>query len=184
MARIRTPLLRPGMKLKDLHADEFNEAFSAGQHFASMRVGEGLAFKFSPVGGAMLTLTRRDPPRPRAGIAVVALTLLGVFPDWLVCGNEDGTGRVEAAKPFLLRQAPFDGQRRGDIAYSYTGIDARTASRGSAVEEQIIVPQYRIGDQIIALRGLDTGARNTPAITLLDLNVDAREWARKAPDTA
>ncbi len=113
MARIRTPLLRPGMRLKDLHADEFNEAFSAGQHFANMRVGEGLAFKFSPVGGAMLTLTQQAA-RIRPGVVVAMFVIRDIEDDYWVCRTYDGSAvgedDVNVAKDFEMQRTPHDGQ--------------------------------------------------------------------------
>jgi hypothetical protein len=147
-----------------------------------MRVGEGLAFKFSPVGGAMLTLTGRDKPRPRQkGLTIEAMTLFSNATDFIVCTTTGGA-RVDVAKPYLLRRTPFDGQSRNGIAYTYGGLDERTAARQNIIEDQLIVPRYVIGDQIVVLRGLDTGARVAPIITSLDLNVDGRQWARKAPE--
>lgn len=202
MARIRTPQLRPGMRLKDLRADEFNEAFSAGQHFANMRVGEGLAFKFSPVGGAMLTLTRRDKPQPRqAGLAVKRFALReGRDNTWIASPYSDNTvnrefsDTVEIAKPWHLRRTTtdqktffidvFDGQRKA-VRYTFSNGSIRFAAIDNLTIRQHIVPspvysQFQFttlipGSEIYATKALNTFI---DGVDWLDLNWgESRHWA-------
>ena len=111
-----------------------------------------------------------------AGLTVEVMTLFGNTPDFLICKTASDA-QVNVAKPYLLRRDIWNEASRNGILYVYAGIDARTASKGGDTEDQIIVPRYAVGDEIIVLRGLPVGG-----FTALDLNVDAREWARKAPE--
>ncbi len=206
MARIRTPLLRPGMRLRDLRADEFNEAFSAGQHFANMRVGEGLAFKFSPVGGAMLTLTRRERVvgarpllRVRAKDIGGDISAAEVKDDTLIVERNDGT-TLEIAKPLLLQTQNYGDKTRkflragGDIATAsvsvfYPAIDALPSSRiaqvtsiggnnepGTADFLEAITSPYAVGDPLVA-ELVGVAITGVAGVPWMDTNNDGRHWA-------
>lgn len=112
--------------------------------------------------------------------------------DYLVCRRAGGDAAVETqdrsvyvAKPYLLRQTPFDGLSRGGISYAYTGTAARTATdEDENTENQVIVPSYVVGDEIVAARGITGGtgtfggADSDVALEWMDLNVDGRAWAK------
>lgn len=138
-----------------------------------------------------------DPIRAGGGGKAHRFLLDGVYADHLVAWPWDGTEVTEPkqfaiAKPFLLQQTPHDGvSRNGYTAGDYnTNATTRTVVRDSDSEEedQILVPNYIIpvgdytGDEIWAVRA-PTGltymdGEDERAIEWLDINVDARAWAK------
>ena len=136
-----------------------------------------------------------------ASSAVVQLRISFIKEDYLVCRVWNGTSLslgnalINVAKPYLLRKTPFHDQARGDVSYYYTSHQSALFRRATHIsglwEDQQIVPSYReqglgtaLGDVLYAAEvGMPTGIfePGTPPtpITLLDLNVDGRAWARK-----
>ncbi len=124
--------------------------------------------------------------------AFIRMTIFSIGADTLLCqGIEDSSGftagSVYVAKPWELRRTPFDGESRNGISYTYSSNVAREADDGVDTENQVIVPSYVVGDEIVALRGLDGGTGVTITIngietpvTLIDLNLGARAWAKEA----
>lgn len=118
------------------------------------------------------------------------LTVVSVGADYIACrAPADQSGNTQAtvyvALPYMLRRTPFDGASRNGISYSYSSNTARTADDGSATEDQVIVPSYVAGDEILATRGLSGGTGVVVTIEgvdvtldMIDLNVDARAWAK------
>ena len=102
--------------------------------------------------------------------------------------GDDVWGKQErVAKPWKLRRTPFHGQTINGITYSYTGIDQRTATRGSDEETQVIVPAYYAGgdyhDELRCIKGQigGTGVEvNDEDVLWSDLNVDGRAWAQES----
>lgn len=98
---------------------------------------------------------------------------------------DDGSGnQLKIAKPYLLRQTPFDGNTLDGLTYSYTDGTERNVDDGTDNENQIIVPSYTIKTNgvIYAAKGISGGTGVTvddEDLTWLDINVDARAWARK-----
>ncbi|HOJ76396.1 MAG TPA: hypothetical protein PLL65_20955 [Phycisphaerae bacterium] len=99
----------------------------------------------------------------------------------LVCrtwnGTTEGTTDITVAKPYLLRESTT----RTGYTYNYTGDQARTSTKtsDSSTEDQVIVPEFVLNDQIWAI-STDTGVTvGTTPVKYLDLNVDARAWAKK-----
>lgn len=96
-------------------------------------------------------------------------------------GSEfEGTVDITAARPYLLRRTPFDGQVYNGITYTYIDQDTRTATDGSTVETQRITPDYVLGDIIYVVREVLGGTAVSVSLRALDLNVDGRCWAAEA----
>lgn len=118
--------------------------------------------------------------------------------DWVICethrGRYDAAGDddyVRVAKPYLLRQTPFDGtdangtaKTRNGLTFEYSDGSTRTVTDSDGyTEEQVIVPGYVEGDIIYAARGMlgGTGVLWTVngedyRVEWVDLNVDGRSW--------
>ena len=101
---------------------------------------------------------QRQPRGKSGGSPLVILTLVSHQGDYLEC-EDDAANTVYVAKPYELRQTPFDGQSISGVTYSYgTGFPTsqeRTAtsdSNPSQVEVQYITPEYRVGAEIYAVR--------------------------------
>lgn len=113
--------------------------------------------------------------------------------DYLVCRRSGGDAAVNTedqhtyvAKPYLLRQTPFNGLSRNSISYAYTATGERTATDAEDnTESQVIVPSYVVGDEILAARGIlggtgvFGGADSDLALEWVDLNADGRAWAKE-----
>ena len=106
--------------------------------------------------------------------------------------GEEGTERVFIAKPYLLRQTPFDGESivypSKTISYTYANQGERTATSGGDEEDQVLIPEYFVDDEIIAIRhiigstGVIADTETPPATTGMeweDMNTAGRFWARK-----
>lgn len=125
---------------------------------------------------------------PGSSTKIQQFTISGVYSDYLVCnpydGSVDTTQTVIIAKPYLLRQTPFDGGSRNGVSYTYTTSVSRSATDGSAVETQSVTPSYIGGDIIYAVRNIagKTATYNAQVeiIEWLDINADGRAWAKEA----
>jgi len=102
-------------------------------------------------------------------------------PDYLICrtwdGKTEGTEDVKVAKPYLLRRST----KRTGYTYIYTTDYMRTSIKTSdgSGELQVIVPAYLKNDEIWAAKA-DTGVTvGGVDVTYIDLNLDARAWAKK-----
>lgn len=134
------------------------------------------------------------PPREGYAVTSPALTpegstgrrllLVSVGDDYLTCNPVDTAGdpvdvNVYVMKPWTLRRTPWDGETdAAGISYTYSGNAARTATRGSVVEAQLITPDYNAGDFIYAELCTElfllTNGKQT---RLMDSNRDGRAWA-------
>jgi hypothetical protein len=125
-----------------------------------------------------------------AGQQMKVVTILG---DYLLCRPYDGTdpenadiqNLVAVARPRRLRCSETSRTIDGTAyTYTYTGTQARTSDNGADTEDQQIVPVYNVGDVIYAARGFVNGTgvfdSENKAVDYLDLNVDARAWAKVA----
>lgn len=107
------------------------------------------------------------------------------YADHLVCRTWDGTMEgdtdVLVAKPWSLRQTPFDNQTHNGIAYDYTNPSERTASKGGVMQKEIVIPPYVWRDIIYATAAIQGGTgvvvAENPVVWLED-NRDSRAWAR------
>ena len=99
--------------------------------------------------------------------------------DYLLCEHFDGTGSVAIAKPYLLRRSITS---RASITYTYASAAERTATSGATTETQVIVPSYVADDVIYAAMPItgdtDVLVSGQP-VDWIDLNLDARAWAKK-----
>ena len=113
------------------------------------------------------------------------------FGDYLECVEWDGVtegATLYVAKPYLLRQTPFDTKTRNSITYAYTSVNERTATDASSnTETQVIVPSYVANDVVYAINGItgdlqiqqaDTAGATTDLV-FIDMNLDGRAWAKK-----
>lgn len=106
--------------------------------------------------------------------------------DHVVARQWDGATEASVdtliAKPYALRNSITS---RGGITYSYTTSVEREADDSSSTETQVVVPNYVTDDLIFAVRvprgcGVSVGSMPAVALLWLDINVDARAWAKKS----
>lgn len=133
--------------------------------------------------------------KPTTGTTVVAVrrfVIRSILPEYLVCrpwdGVEEGASDVLVARPFRLRGTETT-RTFANGTVTYDGYDAtgteRTATLPDAsTEDQVIVPEYVVGDEIVGSRNIVGGTGvtrtfqgRTLPIDWLDLNIDARAWA-------
>ncbi|MDL5052175.1 hypothetical protein QQ056_01135 [Oscillatoria laete-virens NRMC-F 0139] len=113
---------------------------------------------------------------------VIRMRVVSVHNNHLLCtrwiGSEWSTIEEKVAKPFLLRASITT---RSGIVYTFTNPSTRTASQGGNTETQVIVPSYVANhDEIFAMPVPHTGVMESGReLTLMDLNVDGRAWAKK-----
>lgn len=93
-----------------------------------------------------------------------------------VLGDSEATQQAKVAKPPLLRNSVTS---RAGATYSYSDVDARTATVGSDTEDQVVVPAYRVNDYIFAMSTPLGGTGVDEAQEWLDINADARAWAKE-----
>lgn len=96
---------------------------------------------------------------------------------------------ISVAKPYGIRQTPFDGQTISyddgtSLSYSYSTQRKRTATdtSDSSTEEQVVTPDYFVDDEIQAMR-MNTGLQDTSGndIMWVDMNtMTPRYWATEA----
>ncbi len=107
--------------------------------------------------------------------------------------EEEGDVVVFVAKPYLLRQTPFDGESivypSKTISYTYANQGERTATSGGDEEDQVLIPEYFVDDEIIAIRNIigstgvianDAGDSETTVTEWEDMNTAGRFWAKKS----
>jgi hypothetical protein len=93
---------------------------------------------------------------------------------------------IKVIKNFKLQRTPFDNKTYNGLSYQYSSNIARLAtilgSNPIDQEEQVIVPQYVVGDQIGVSRLADpvtVDALGTEQILWRDDNNDGRLWVRR-----
>lgn len=110
------------------------------------------------------------------------ITDITTHDDALVChtwdGTNEGTEDMIVAKPARLRnEASWNG-----LTFTYTTPQEREADDGSDTEDQVVVPAYVIDDiiYVAAVDFTDVTDGGSPAVPLilLDINADARAWAK------
>lgn len=113
---------------------------------------------------------------------IIRMRVVSVHNNHLLCTRWIGAGwssiQEKVAKPFLLRASITT---RNGINYTFTDPFTRTATQASNTETQVIVPSYVANhDEIFAVPLPHTGVIDSGReLTLLDLNVDGRAWAKK-----
>jgi len=136
-------------------------------------------------------------PKVEAGIAasIQQYRITAIFDDYLEARTWNGTSQgsaVKIAKPWRLRKTGWDGVTvtydfngtSVPLRYAYSSVRPgyRTATHTTllTVENQAIIPVYSLNDILYATE--PTGGTLVTvaavALTWLDLNVDARAWAR------
>lgn len=89
---------------------------------------------------------------------------------------EDQT--VNVAKPPRLRKSETSRNSITFSGYSTDGQSRTATNTSSETESQTVVTPYLVDDEILAQRVFNTGV--TDATEWVDLNVDARAWAKVA----
>lgn len=109
-----------------------------------------------------------------------------VYADMVKCRTLDqslneGTNDIYVAKPYKIRQSPFDGQTLYGLSFSYTSsptVRTVTNTLGSTLT-QYVIPAFR--DDLDIIYGIST-TTNVPNslggyCTYVDMNNDHRGWA-------
>ena len=133
---------------------------------------------------------------PGAFASCIQMEVVTVYPDYLNCKLYDGVETYSViyrvAKPWLLRETPFNGETRAGITYDYSaGSDGQTreADDQTETENQTVIPSYEAGDVIYVFLGVSGGVdlyipeeddSDTPKVIYVDGNFDGRCWAKVA----
>lgn len=125
------------------------------------------------------------------GISISAFKFVAKGDDYIEChswdGTTEGTEPVNIALPFKLRDSRTTETIDGTvITYSAWDSDAQSRlatddSDPPKTETQVITPRYLPGDTILAapaFSGVEDDSDPPKTLTLVDLNVDARFYAR------
>jgi hypothetical protein len=122
---------------------------------------------------------------PVAGVSIPVFqqfTIASIGEDVLICNPFDGTASDETSEIIIAKPPELRASREewNDITYTYTNSQTRTADDGSETEDQVIVPEYVVGDVIYAVKNIvgGTGVVVTDPVEWLDLNVAGRAWAK------
>jgi len=109
-----------------------------------------------------------------------------ILADHLACVEFDGTDEgdpINVAKPYQLRGSLL---LHNSIVFSHPTTTTRSAiNTDLEIESQVIVPAYAINDVIVAVQNI-VGGNSAKDLTdgiafrWMDLNVDARAWAKQA----
>ena len=115
-------------------------------------------------------------PHGALPLRVLALRIVSVSGDYLVCERDDSPGAtVNVAKPYLMRTsiASRDGK-----TYTYASSQQREADDGVDTETHYITESYVAGDYVFALGPITGGTGVADAPRWLDMNTDGRAWAQ------
>ena len=104
--------------------------------------------------------------------------------DYLVCNEWDGDEAsdedIYVARPYELRKTPFDGETVNGYAFSYNTLATeRTSTGGGDSEDQVIVPEYFVGQIILAIELDDTLVTVSGSAVTWQEFQPARQWAKK-----
>lgn len=161
----------------------------------TVKVGPGLRVSYKSDGSLIELVGIQRQQTVEAGASIQQYRITAVSNDYIEGKTWDGTTlgdvAVKIAKPFRLRKTGWDGVT---VVYNFNGTifsilytylatpGSRTAFRaaGNVTENQAIIPLYSVNDIIYATEpeGGTLVTSDGTALTWLDLNVDAREWAR------
>lgn len=168
----------------------YNELVDFCREIAPLQSGRGVKVTRTSNG----TLLQADIPEVSGGSGVVKQFLVkSVQDDYITCVEFDGTnetgGSVLVAKPFNLRRTGWHGvtvnytlegypSSPGTLAitYSMTSAVYRTATIGSSVEHQVIIPRY-VPNKSVIFASQSENETGVDAAEWQDLNVDGRAWA-------
>lgn len=139
--------------------------------------------------GTTLELGAGAPGTTAQNVTVKWCQIIEILQDHYVVQEWDGDAvfgdEFNVAKPTKLRGSITTETIDGDaITYDYTGYTTdyiqRLAEFDGAEEKQVVVPHWLAEDLIWALEVTETGVQvSSVEVTWLDLNIDARAWARK-----
>jgi len=140
------------------------------------RANTGVNGPSTAVGG--LALENAKKPFRQVKIKVI-------LSDHLSCVEFDGTNEgdpINVAKPYQLRGSLLE---HNSVTFVHDSTTQRTASASGENDEiQVIVPAYVVDDVIIAFQNIVGGnsAKDLKGNSFgwMDLNVDARAWAKQA----
>jgi len=131
------------------------------------------------------------PPAVTGLGELIACTLVTVHKNHLKCTRKDSGTEILVARPLAARGLDSEPIFGTTWTYTYTdvvlvttppsGYMARTATAGTQSEEQIVLREYKAGDEIHAAR-LIGGTGITEAPTYVEVHSD-RTWYRKAAAT-
>jgi hypothetical protein len=131
------------------------------------------------VGGQGVPTSGEDGAKP------VPYKLASEEANHLVChtwnGTTEGTTEIRVAKPTKLRQVASEDIDGWVVNYVYGGIGRTATFEDATTEAQAIVPCYLVGDVIWTMEVDDsfvTSGSPATTITILDINVDGRAWAK------
>lgn len=164
----------------------------------SIRPAKGLNTRLKHTSRGTIINTQAPAPEVQEGDSIVATQykVTAIADDYIEAKTWDGTNlgsaAVKIAKPWRLRKTGWDGVT---VTYSFNGgsIPIRYAYNAALpgyrsaflvnqnqTTSQAIIPVYSVGDIIYATEpeGGTFATVNGVDLTWLDLNVDAREWAR------
>lgn len=144
---------------------------------------------FDPSTGTYLPLSNPSEPVEYVRIEIIRMQVVEEYGDYLGCyrwNTEEGTWGTNVyyvAKPYMLRQTPFDGVVRNGITYEYTDVNERTASQDDEDDiTEVITPSYYSEDEIYAIGPVTGGTgvlvddNNVALIELSGLS-GARMWS-------
>lgn len=153
--------------------------------------GPGVHTDQTPFGTARKVAVKRGGNIQQAQPAsnpILRGTFVSMASDYITLrpvGAGDSSTDFKVAKPYKLRHSITSASIDGDsISYTYAG-DAlskqeRTATVDATSELQIVVPRYLVGDTIYYASSVVTGVEVSGSdVGKLDINADARAWAKK-----
>ena len=159
---------------------------------------DGRQYSVEQRGGAAGTLNNgqvvtavRDPAlgkyamndRPDTNIGLFQqVQIQSVQDDYITCSIINGA-TVYVAKAYALQRTPWDGKAftlgGQSISYYYQNGSNRTATSSSATEQQVVVPDYVIGETVVAWQTSTSYTDPTGSpIVLQDMNCAGRAWSR------
>jgi hypothetical protein len=113
------------------------------------------------------------PPGSDAPALALQLRIIAIFDNHLSCANSD-SDTILVVRPFRLRRLAYE----GISGYAYVNSQQRTYTTGSITETHSITPSYSINDYIYAGKLASSITIGSTSFDYVDLNTDARTWAR------
>ncbi len=133
------------------------------------------------------------PSRGGSGSLEQRMIIKEIHDDWFLCLPYDKDGQhpaldvatvadyIKVAKPYELRLTAFDGKTVDGITFDYSDESHRTATKGTIIEQHVIVRPWYIGEIIVAATqitgGTDQEDFNAKALEWEDTNSASHAWA-------
>lgn len=135
------------------------------------------------------TLTGNAKTTTTAGLVVERFRLVSAETgngDYIYChtwdGTNEGTDLIKIARPWRLLRTPWHDQTIDGQTYYYVAFNRRHVRASGVQENQVVVPKFRIGDEIFAVKDVTRGSGVTDEggspVAYIDLNRDGRAWAQ------